>query len=263
MATIPRRVQSRLIKLLLAVAEADGESAAVVMAGMGHPLDDYDAAAFRDEVSHLVSGTLSLGADLQAGAVLVKLARISGSHGLRPPAEMSMVGKALLNLDLSTQHLDPDFVPVDAISTHLPQVLVTAMAPTPATLATNALETKEFLQDLPRRANRLLDSLVEGELVLRVKAFDEDRVLRQGQQWVNRLTTGIVLAAITIAAALMMGVDGGPRLWGYPAVAMLFFLLAAITGFALVVAIAVGDRRIVRRARKAEHRRDRRPDTAT
>ncbi|WP_203566602.1 ABC1 kinase family protein [Aestuariimicrobium ganziense] len=258
-ATIPRRVQSRLIKLLLAVAEGDGEGAAVVLAGMGHPLDDYDAAAFRDDVSHLVSGTVALGAELQAGSVLVELARMSGAHGLRPPAEMSMVGKALLNLDQATQHLDPDFVPVDAIAEHLPRVLVTSMAPTPATVATSALETKEFVQDLPRRANRIMDQLTEGELALRVHAIDEDRVLRQGQKWVNRLTTGIVLAAITVAAALMMGVEGGPRLFGYPAVAMLFFLMAAITGFGLVISIFLTDRRVARRAKHSEDRRDRIP----
>lgn len=40
-----------------------------------------------------------------------ELARISGDCGLRPPAELTMLGKALLNLDQVADKLDPDFDP--------------------------------------------------------------------------------------------------------------------------------------------------------
>jgi len=253
-ATVPKRVQTRLIKLLVAVGEGDGEGAASVLAGMGHPLEDYDAASFRDDVAHLVSSTVALGADLQAGTVLVELARLSGTHGLRPPAEMSMVGKALLNLDQSTLHLDPEFEPAAAIRDHLPQVLLAGVQPGAGQVATAALESKEFLENLPRRANRIMDSLADGELNFRVRAFDEDRVLAVAQRLVNRLTMGIVLAAITVAAALMMRVDAGPTFWGYPVLAVVFFLLAAVGGLALVVWIMLTDRYAVRRARITRQR---------
>ena len=254
-ATVPRRVQTRLIKLLLAVSEGDGESVANILAAMGHPLDDYDAAAFRDDASHLVSSTVALGADLQAGSVLVELARLSGNHGLRPPAEMSLVGKSLLNLDQSTRHLDPGFEPAAAIAEHLPQILLAGAQPTPAGIASGALESKEFLENLPRRANRIMDSLAEGQLSFHVRAFDEDRVLRDAQRLVNRLTMGIVLAAITIAAALMMRYDAGPQLFGYPVLAALFFVVAAVGGLGLVAWIFLTDRTAVRRARLSERRR--------
>ena len=61
-----------------------------------------------------------------------------------------------------------------------------------------------------------------------------------------------MLAAITVAAALMMGNAGGPRLLGYPALAVVFFLIAALSGLALVVGIVVTDRRAKSRARARE-----------
>src|SRR5690606_24676686 len=108
-ATVSPRLQDHVLKLLLAISDGDGEGTARVLAGMGHPLPDYDAAAFRDDVSHLIAEAINAGNDLQVGTVLVELSRLSGSHGLRPPAEMSMIGKALLNLDEATLHLDPEF----------------------------------------------------------------------------------------------------------------------------------------------------------
>ena len=248
-ARVPRRVQTHLVKLLIGIGDGDGEEVAGVLAGMGHPLRDFDAAAFRDDVAHLVSGTVSLGSQLQAGTVLVELARLSGAHGLRPPAEMSLVGKALLNLDQAVQHLDPDFEPAEAIRDNLLSIVSAGLAPSPGGMLASALEAKDFAANLPRRANRILDSLSNGELAFRVAAFDEDRVLAVAQRLANRVTMGIILAAITVAAALMIRVDGGPRLLGYPALAVVFFLLAAVSGFALVVYILVTDRQAAARAR--------------
>ena len=45
------------------------------------------AAISRDEVAHLVSEAVTTGSDLEAGRLLVELSRVSGVHGLRPPAE--------------------------------------------------------------------------------------------------------------------------------------------------------------------------------
>lgn len=248
-ARVPRRVQAQLVKLLLGIADGDGEAVATLLAGMGHPLPDFDAASFRDDVAHLVSGTVALGADLQAGTVLVELARLSGAHGLRPPAEMSLVGKALLNLDQTVQHLDPDFEPADAIRENLLAVLGAGLSVSGGSLVSSALEAKEFAEQLPRRANRVMDALSSGELSFRVDAFDEDRVLAVDQRLANRVTVGIILAAVTVAAALMIRVEGGPRLWGYPALAVVFFLIAAVSGLALVAWIFVTDRRAVLRAK--------------
>lgn len=251
-ARVPTRTRQQLVRLLLAIGDGDGEETANVLAAMGHPLSDYDAAAFRDDVSHLVSSTLALGNDIQAGGVLVELARLSGTHGLRPPAEMSMVGKALLNLDQAVQHLDPDFAPADAIRDNVATIVKSGFGISPGGIVSSALDAKEFAANLPRRANRIMDALSNGELTLRVNAFDEDRMLETLHQVANRITVGLVLAAVTVAAALMSGIDAGPRLLGYPAVALVFFLAAALGGLVLVVQILFGDRRTRRRAKKAE-----------
>ncbi len=249
---VPKRVRAQLVRLLLAIGEGDGDEAANVLASMGHPLSDYDAAAFREDVAHLVSSALSLGNDVQAGTVLVQMARISGTHGLRPPAEMTMIGKALLNLDQAVQHLDPDFAPAEAIRANVTTILQSGFSISPGAAVAGALELKEFTASLPRRANRILDSLSNGELTFRINALDEDRLLETMHQVANRVTVGLVLAAVTVAAALMSRIDAGPRLLGYPAVALVFFAAAAIGGLALVVHILVTDRRTRGRARKAE-----------
>lgn len=251
---LPKPVRSSLVKLLVSIGDGDGDGAASVLAGMGHPLEDFDAGAFREDVAHLVSSTLALGPQLQAGTVLMELARLSGQHGLRPPAEMTLVAKALLNLDRATQHLDPDFSPVAAIQDNVATIVEAGLTPSVAQAFVQTLEGKEFLERLPRRANRILEALAQGELEVRVRAFDEHRVLSVVGQVANRVSTALVLAAMIVAGALLTFVDAGPRLLGYPALAIVVFLVALAGCLWLVVGILWHDLPLRRRARRAARR---------
>ncbi|WP_460600473.1 ABC1 kinase family protein [Flexivirga lutea] len=241
-ATVPRRVQGKIVKLLMALSEGDGEEAALVLAEMGHALAGYDAARFRDDVSHLVSSAVALHGEVEVGTVLLELSRLCGVHGLRPPAEMAMVGKTLLNLDQVIKHLAPDFDPTQAIQENSEEILHGGMSLSLSGALSSAIEAKDFATQLPRRANRILDALSDGELAVRVKTIDEVRFLSVLQRSANRLTMGIILAAIVVGAALMMQVRTSRTILGYPAIAMTFFLLAAIAGGVLMAAIVVGDR---------------------
>jgi ubiquinone biosynthesis protein len=242
--SVPPRIQQRVLRLLMAISDGNGEQVARVLADLGHPLEGYDAAAFRDDVTHLVSEAMAEGAELQAGTVLVELSRVSGAHRLRPPAEMSMVGKALLNLDQATLHLDPDFAPAEAIRGNVRQLLRSGLTTSPGDLVAAALDAKEFTAQLPRRANQILDALAEGQLQLRVDAMDEERLHLVLQRLANRLTLGLVIAATIIGAAMLTQVQTDQRIGGYPAIAMVFFVLAVLGAVALVVWILVTDRKV-------------------
>jgi predicted unusual protein kinase regulating ubiquinone biosynthesis (AarF/ABC1/UbiB family) len=253
-AVVPPRLQGSVVKLMLAIADGNGEEAALVLAEMGHPLEGYDAAAFRDDVSHLVSSAVNDGSEFQAGTALMELSRMSGAHGLRPPAEMSMIGKALLNLDQATMHLDPDFAPAEVISGHIHRIMASGLKTSPGGMLSAALEAKEFTTQLPRRANRILDTLAEGEFHLQVDAIDEERLLVVMQRIANRVVLGIVIAATILGAALLMRVPSDHTIAGYPAIAMLCFLVALVGGVLLSAWILVSDRRIAKKAREAKVR---------
>ncbi|GAA4403106.1 AarF/UbiB family protein [Ornithinibacter aureus] len=243
-ASVPPRVQDQVVKLLLSISDGDGEETAAILAAMGHPIEGYDAAAFRDDVSHLVSEAVGSGADLEVGTVLVDLSRLSGVHGLRPPAEMSMIGKAMLNLDQATSHLDPTFAPAQCIRDNVSEIFASSLRATPGGLLSAAIEAKDFTAQLPKRANRILDAMAAGEFRLRVDAIDEERLHLVLQRIANRLTLGLIIAATLIGAALMMRVPSSWTLLGYPGIAILFFLLAAAAGVALAIWILATDRKV-------------------
>ncbi|MGH2684593.1 MAG: hypothetical protein ACRDJP_03895 [Actinomycetota bacterium] len=60
----------------------------------------------------------------------------------------------------------------------------------------------------------------------------------------------MILAAIIVGAAMTMRVETSSTPFGYPSVSIVFFMMAALGGLALIVAILSGDRR--RRRRQGE-----------
>ena len=59
----------------------------------------------------------------------------------------------------------------------------------------------------------------------------------------NRITIGLLLAALIIGAAMLMQVETTFRIFGYPGLAMIFFLLAGAGGVVLIWTILFRDRK--------------------
>jgi hypothetical protein len=163
---------------------------------------------------------------------------------------MSMIGKALLNLDQSILHLDPDFAPAEAIRDNVGEILLGSLRTSPGDLVAAALDAKEFTSQLPRRANRILESLAEGTMSVKVDALDEERLHTVLQRVANRLTLGLVIAATIVGAAMLIQVPTEHRLFGYPVIAVVLFGLAVLEGAALAAWIVVTDRKVARTERR-------------
>ena len=252
-ARVAPEMQDSLIKLLLAVSQGHGEDAAAVAVDIGQKLERYDGDRFRREAVELISRNQGATMEeIQAGTVVGELTRISGRCGLRLPSELTMLGKALLNLDEVVRVLDPAFDPNAAIEregTDLMRRKLTQAA-SPGNVMAAAIEAKEFVERFPGRVNKVMDALAEGELKLRVQGIDEQDIMRSVQKLANRVTSGVVIASLVVGAALIMRIPTHARLFGYPTLAIVLFLVAAAAAAWLLVSIQLRDLPQRRRRRR-------------
>jgi hypothetical protein len=118
----------------------------------------------------------------------------------------------------------------------------------PSAWFATALELRDLAQRLPSRVNRVLDALTGQELRVQVELIDEGAVIEGLQKVANRITLGLMLAALIVAAGMLMAVPTDFRLLGYPGLAMIFFLAAAGGAAWLAFSIVAHDRAPRRRA---------------
>ena len=237
-------MQEQLLKLLLAISDGNSETAVEIILRMSETAEDFDATEFRRKVGQLIAeqrdSTLQ---DLQIGKALLNVGRISADAGLSVPVELTLLGKTLLQLDQIGQILAHDFNHNESIRRNAAQLLQQHLwrSASPGKLWTPLLEMKDFVGGLPNRLNKILDALGNAELELKVKTPDAGHFLSGFQKIANRITTGLVLSALILSAALLMSVQTSFEIFGYPGLAILCFLLAGGGGVWLIVSILLQD----------------------
>jgi predicted unusual protein kinase regulating ubiquinone biosynthesis (AarF/ABC1/UbiB family) len=250
-AKLSPETQEQLLRLLLAISTGDPSAAADALERLGDRLDGYDADRLRARVAELLLryGSATVG-EVAAGRTLAALAMAASSCGLRPGTELTMLAKALLNLDQVARTLDPDVQIDTIIETHAAAVMRQRLlqAARPAKVMRSALDAAAFAEQLPNRLNKVLESLAEGRFHLHLEGLDEAALLRGAQKMANRVAAGVVIAAFVVAAALFSSAPSGTTVWGYPVLTIVFLGLAALTS--LWVAMGMVRRDLPQRRRR-------------
>jgi ubiquinone biosynthesis protein len=225
---VTRSFQDNLLRLLLAISEGRGEMAAQAAIKMGEAKEGFDRASFERRITDLVADNSdAVLSRANAGKVTLDITRISADCWFRLPPEFTMFAKALLNLDRVVYTLDENFDPNLIIRERANEILqrniIKSVAP--SNLLSGVVDLKEFAEKFPTRVNRILDAVGNNELRFKVDAIDEKVVLEGLQKVANRITR----------------VETSFRIFGYPGLAMILFLLAAAAGLVLIYSIVFYD----------------------
>ena len=239
-------MQENLLKLIMAVSDGKGEEAAEIVIRFSEKLEHFNALEFRRKIGQLVALRRDQGLEqLNVGRSLLDVSRNAHENGLFVPSELTLLGKTLLQLDEVGRILDPTFDPNATIREEASALMTQRVRKdlTQGNAFSALLEMKDFVSNLPGRLNRIMDVIANSELEVKVKATDTKTVVDGMQKIANRITTGLILAALIVGASLMMRIETPYRLFGYPVLAMVCFLAAAAGGFWLVISIFIHDQR--------------------
>lgn len=238
-------LQEQLLQLLLAISEGRGDDAAGIAIKIGDRTEDFAEKEFTHAIAEIVAKQQGVTVDqMQVGRLVLEVTQASAENGIRVPAELTMLGKTLLNLDQVGRAIAPDFDPNASIRRNAAQIMQQRLLKSlsPGNLFSGVLELKDLVQRLPGRINKIIDAIANNELKLSVDAIDEKTLVVGFQKVANRITVGLIIAALIVGAAMMMRVETTFRIWGYPGLAILLFLAAAGGGVVLLISILFYDK---------------------
>ncbi len=239
-------LQEQLLQLLLAIAEGRGNDAADTAIKVGDRKEDFAEKEFKHAIAEIVAKQQGATVEqMQVGRLVLEVTQAAGENGIRVPAELTMLGKTLLNLDQVGRTIAPEFDPNASIRRNAAQIMQQRLLKSlsPGNLFSGVLELKDLVQRLPARLNKIIDAIANNEMKISVDAIDEKTLVIGFQKVANRITVGLIIAALIVGAAMMMRVQTTFRIWGYPGLAILLFLAAAGAGVFLLINILFYDKR--------------------
>jgi ubiquinone biosynthesis protein len=243
---ISHEFQDEVIKLLLAISNNRGTEVAEACVRMCEPQERFEPVKFTREISVIVAAVHDVSAaDINTGQLIFNVISIANNNELKAPSELTMLAKTLLHLDAITRKLDPDYDPSRVIRDYAEQLISQKLAQkfAPRNFYPALLDLNQLVLDFPHRAREIIDLAATGRLSLGIKMTQAEEFLGGMHKIANRITVGVVIAALLISSSLIMRVPSTFTIFGYPGLAMLGYLLASAAGFYLVLSTMARDRK--------------------
>ncbi len=239
-------MRDRVVRLLLAMAENNGDAAAETLMEMGAVPDEFDRSAYIRDVGTLIAKQANQTVEERpAGVMLYEIITIAYGAGLKLPSELTLLAKALLSLDAVARALDPGFNPTQSIREYTAEIANKRAQRdlSPRRLFQVATEMSDLVRALPHRLDVFTQKLVSDDFAVRVDTPQLGSLLLGLEKVANRIFTGLVLGGLLVASGQLMAYQ--PRL------ATVGFLIAAIIGLWMVATILIQDRRSRKRKGKS------------
>jgi predicted unusual protein kinase regulating ubiquinone biosynthesis (AarF/ABC1/UbiB family) len=241
---ISREFQDEIIKLLLAISANRGDEVAEACVRMSELGEQFDAITFTHQISTIVANFHDVDVrQVNAGQLIFSVIGVASNNDLRVPAEMAMLAKTLLNLDGITKRLDPEFDPQSVIRAYAEQLMSQKLQQkfNPRNFYPALLDLNQLILDLPHRTREILDLTAAGRLTIGIKLTQAEQFLAGVHKLANRLTVGVVIAALLLSSSLMFKYS--------PVFATIGYSIAGVAAVYLIASTLIRDHRDEERAR--------------
>jgi predicted unusual protein kinase regulating ubiquinone biosynthesis (AarF/ABC1/UbiB family) len=235
-------LREHVVRFLLHIADNRGDSAAETLIEMGQPLEGFDRSGYVREIASLISRNYDRAVgEIRAGNLIYELINASYERGLRLPAELTLLAKAMFNLDAVSRALDPSYSPVEAIREFGDQIAAERVKRelSPGRIYQLASQSADLLSSLPHRLDVITARVAANELAVRVDTPQLDELLQGLQKIANRVFSGLVLGGIVVASAMLLPY--------YPRTGVAGFVIAGAIGVYMVISMLLTDRHAPKR----------------
>jgi predicted unusual protein kinase regulating ubiquinone biosynthesis (AarF/ABC1/UbiB family) len=237
-ARLSTTMRDQCAKLLFGLADNQGDDVADVLVELGEPMQGFQRSGFLREISEVVGRASRFDSSaVDAGALLYEAINASFQRGLRLPAELTLLAKALVHLDVVTRTLDPAFAPVDTVKAYLVEIAASRARSrlNPRQLYRIVSESADLFGALPHRIDRITKRLANSDFETRLDVPQLPVLLEGMQKVANRVFSGLVLAGLLVASAMLL-----PH---WKTLGTIGFLLAGLLALYMVVSILWSDHR--------------------
>ena len=155
--------------------------------------------------------------DLRISQVINDITQIMRNHGLTQPGDLVMLFKTLITLEGVAKRLDGQTELLERAKPIVADAFKERSSPEHI-LRKGRMHLQTLLQaadELPQNLFRLSRRLQKGQMGITLDFKRFDQISHQIDRAANRLTMGIVTAALIIGSSIVMSIETGPKFIGF------------------------------------------------
>ncbi len=242
MGTLSVRYRERLGKLLFFMSENDEKRTARALLSLIESTEVIDAENLEIDVANIIQeyGHLAL-RDIRLGNMFFKILRLLRQHRARFPTHMLWLLKTMATLEDVSRRMDADFELLESAKPYARRLILKDLNPVHQAreLYLSAMDSINFLKDLPYDASIVLDQLKKGRVKIEFEHVGLDPMRKTLEHISHHLALTLLISSLIIASSLII-LSGLPPLVGnIPILGLVGFGISAIMAIVLIVTILI------------------------
>ncbi|WP_346292550.1 AarF/ABC1/UbiB kinase family protein [Sphaerothrix gracilis] len=233
MGQVQPLTRERLMRTFFGIAQRDADRVMASLVELGALAEIDDMGPVRRSIQYILDNFMDQPFEEQSiNAISDDLYAVAYDQPFRFPATFTFVMRAFSTLEGVGKGLDPDFNFMEAAKPFATQLMTNGNSTDPnnsllGELGRQAAQVSSTALGLPRRIEDTLEKLERGDIRVRVRSIETDRILRR-VSGVNMATNySLLIGAFTLSATILLVSE---FLW----LAGIIAAIAALLGFALI-----------------------------
>lgn len=231
MGQIENNIREGLMDTLVGIAQKNGEMVVNSLIHLGALVPTGDMTSVRRSIQFMLDNFMDKPFEEQSvDAISEDLYEIAYGQPFRFPATFTFVMRAFSTLEGVGKGLDPEFNFMEVAQPYAMQLMTNTNGSNGSTifdeLGRQAAQVGTTALGLPRRIDDTIDKLERGDLRVRVRSMETERVIRRLSAVQLGTNYTLVFSALLICATLLL-------VGGYETIAAIAATIALVPGWAL------------------------------
>ena len=229
-----------LTELLLCVLRRDVDRLVMQLLYSGDLHDESNLKNLKRDLTEFIDDYYDiLLQDLKVGKLLIDFIDILTEYKIKFPANLMLLSRALFVMEGLGKQLDPDFNMVEQLKPFAEQIITERYSPT--NIAKDAAKTLQSYQalgkSLPKDIKEFINRINRNKFKIDLEHRGFERLINDLDKSTNRISFSMIISALIVGSSLIMQIDKGPMLFGFPMLGLLGYSVAGFLGLGLAIAI--------------------------
>ena len=240
MGRLDEEMKKDLLDILRGLVDKDAYRITRVLLKIGLLEDQVNSRALERDILDFIDRYHGIPLNqLDAAIPLNEFMELIQEYQIKLPADLVMMGKALVMSEATGVRLYPEFNLFELLTPYARRAIFDSLNPlNHYKRIFNILEqSTDLLRGLPEDLQSLLMKIKNDKMILNLEHKGLDNFTREIDRSSNRISFALVIAALIIGSSFVIQIDKGPMLFDYPALGVIGYVLASVLGVWLLFGI--------------------------
>jgi ubiquinone biosynthesis protein len=237
---LDEQLKNYLLDVLIAIIKKDADEVIDLLLQSGDISDSLNTRHLRRDISEFIDCYYEIPLqEIEVGKIFLEFIEVVTTHQIKLQADLMLLSKTMITVEGMGRELDPGFEMVEHLRPFIEKAIASRISPRNIEVffKENLKPYLKLARTLPKDIRSFITRVNRNNFKINLEHRGLDRLIMEIDKSINRLSSSLIIAALIVGSSIVMQIDKGPKLMGFPLFAFMGYSIAGMIGFLWLIAI--------------------------